>query len=470
MRINILTAFALTRFLEYNIRDVMMNQRAKRKPATSPISGSKLPALAMCLLLLVLVPAWLPACAMSALIAGEGHLLSDFRQVGLASEYTQYNDPWDYLGFVMSTSRPNYYTEGYGLVSYADNNPLLTQDRMWFKRVRRPSDFGTTYYTGDYLRNIPFGDYIAPDTLDQAMFNLKNQVSRTAIVLCHARSASGLTYGNHPFWFNHHGKTYTLMHNGNANYARAFMINKITAMNSELDWFHVHPSNHFANPNPWQWVDSEVMFHFIMSHIMANRDNTEAGIVAAMQELRSYLDTLGRGVYNYVLSDGEKLYAFRSTPTTGAYSQYKLSYKDGHGYYAIRTQPPSQGFVQLEAKELVILSRNEAPRHLRIDEIEAPDTQNNESTEEEISISLSPNPTTQNGILRVSIIGDLPKSTNFTYELYNTRGQLLQKTDKDQIADHNARTIQLGKLASGVYFLRVRTDTLSQTKRFTVVK
>lgn len=448
----------------------MIKKPVSQKPGGFLFSGSILPLAALWLIVWVLLPKGLPACSMSALIAGEGHFLSDFRQTGMATDYSHYNDPWDYLGMVISTSRPDYYSEGYGLVSYAENTPRLGQERKWFKRVRRPSDFGNTYYTGTYLRNIPVGASVAPDTLDRAMFSLKNRVSSSVIALCHARSASGLTYGNHPFWFNHLGRTYTLMHNGNANTARAFMINRITAQNSELDWFHIHPSNYFENPNPWQWVDSEVLFHFIMSHIMQNNNNTEVGIIKAMRELNQYLSTPGWGVYNYIMSDGEKLYAFRSTPTAGAYSHYQLSYKDGHGYYGIRTQTPGQGFVQLQAKELVILSRNEEPRHIRISDSPRPETEEPDNEEENISITLSPNPIAQNGILQISIIGDLPKNSYLTYELYNSRGQLLQKAEKAQLTGANALAIQLGKLASGVYFLKVRTDTLSQTKRFTVVK
>ncbi len=417
-----------------------------------------------------LAVAVLPACAMSAVIATEGNCLAEFPQQGSGNQYSQYNDPWDYLGFVMANSRPSTNSDGYGVVGYTGDSYQLEEQHKWFKRVVRPADFDAVYYTGSFVRQGLL-DYSYPlDVLDLAMFQMKNPSQDIAIALCHARNATGVTLGNHPFWFNYNGRTYTLMHNGNANRARAFMINRITQMNSELDWFNVHRSNYFSDADPQFWVDSEVLLHFIMSHIIARQNDTRRGIITAMQDLRFYLDTVGWGVYNYIFSDGDKLYAFRSTPITGAYSHYQLSYKDSHGFYGIRTLAPGPGFIQLRAKELVEFSRSERPLHISVDTGQYfPEL--GSSPEPLISgLILSPNPLPRDYALSVTLIADLPKNPRTNVEIFNLRGQLLSRLEIDNMGGDNTIEFKPGNLPTGVYLLRVRNAGYSFYKRFSVVK
>jgi len=111
----------------------------------------------------------LSACAMSALIADQGHILADFTQTGLAMNYGEYNDPWDYFGFVMANSTASTNNDGYGIAAYRNDNAYIHPDSMWFKRVLSSGDLGQTYYTGKYLdpeyQNSSW-DY---DVLDLAM-------------------------------------------------------------------------------------------------------------------------------------------------------------------------------------------------------------------------------------------------------------------------------------------------------------
>ena len=99
-----------------------------------------------------LAVAVLPACAMSAVIATEGNCLAEFPQQGSGNQYSQYNDPWDYLGFVMANSRPSTNSDGYGVVGYTGDSYQLEEQHKWFKRVVRPADFDAVYYTGSFVR------------------------------------------------------------------------------------------------------------------------------------------------------------------------------------------------------------------------------------------------------------------------------------------------------------------------------
>lgn len=64
----------------------------------------------LAVLLLELVPGLgqtrLSACAMSALISVNGQALDQFPREGKALDFRDYNDPWDYFGFVMANSTP----------------------------------------------------------------------------------------------------------------------------------------------------------------------------------------------------------------------------------------------------------------------------------------------------------------------------------------------------------------------------
>lgn len=306
----------------------------------------------------------LSACAMSALIADQGHILADFTQTGLAMNYGEYNDPWDYFGFVMANSTATTNNDGYGIAAYRNGDAYVHPDSMWFKRVLSSVDLGQTYYTGRYLdpnyQNSSW-DY---DILDLAMNEIKTEADSAAIVLCHARNATGASMGNHPFWFQHNGKTYTFMHNGNSRSAKYYMINRINQMNPGVSWFSQNPSNYFNNPDATQWVDSELLFRYIMCHIIANQDDALAGLNNALKGISTYIDNVTHGVFNFIMSDGSRLYAFRSTPLTGTGSQYKLSYRDFPGQFqAIRTQIPSAGDIQLQLQELVVFSRDQSPMH-----------------------------------------------------------------------------------------------------------
>lgn len=416
--------------------------------------------LLLCLFYLAF-PASLSACAMSALIATDGHLLADFTPQGLPGSYYNYDDPWDYFGFVMANSHPYSNSDGYGVVAYPAISSRLQADDMWFKRVQVPDDFGNLYYTGEYFHGSLNSSSLRYDVMDRALQSIRDPANYATIVLAHVRNASGITLGNHPFWFHRGRRSYSFMHNGNASSARAFMISEISAMNSETDWFHIHPSNFFNDPDPLHWVDSEVLFHYVISHIIASGDDTTLGILNAMRGIRQYL---GSASYNFIMSDGEKLYAFRSS----ASNSYQLSYKQGPGWIGIRTQSPYPDEIKLRPQELVILSRGADPQHLLladyIDSIEAqPVTPNR--------VTLSPNPASSGGIITLTPVFSLGNGKNAALvEIFNMKGQLLKRSEIPDLSNGTPANLELGAMTSGIYFCRIRSGGYATTIRFSIVK
>ena len=437
--------------------------------------------LALCCLVLSLCVSALPACAMSAIISASNYTLDHFPQNGLSSAYAEYNDPWDYISFVMANSSEYTNEDGYGIVAYADGNPYLSPKRMWYKRVLESSDFGNVYYTGQYLQYSNQGAMWDFDILDSALFSLMNGENPSAIVMCHARNASGYTYGNHPFWFQYRGRTYTFMHNGNCNAARTFMINQIHEMNPDENWFVRYPSNYFRQTDPNLWVDTEVMFRYIMCYIVANQGDVLEGMGNALAGIREFTEDSRTGVYNFIMSDGDKLYAFRSTPLSGTNSGYRLSYKLFRDqFYGIRTQTPAEGDVELQPQELVIFSRNQNPchyPHIALDYIASPlmwqsSTPKNKLENLAAGIFSSPNPFIGSTTLRIKI----PSPARLMVQIYNTKGEAIWKT-QTQVHASGIATVQWNgtdnsgrRVAAGVYFIRAIVGAEISSGRIILLK
>ncbi|MDP2172311.1 MAG: FlgD immunoglobulin-like domain containing protein [Candidatus Cloacimonadaceae bacterium] len=452
--------------------------------AIFPIISGWSPAHPVCLLICCLLFSLsfmrLPACAMSAVISMQGYTLDDFPPEGLASEYWRYDDPWDYIGFVMANSSRWSNNDGYGIVAYRDNDSNLPTRNTWYKRVFDINDFGNVYYTGLYLKPENQGTNWDYDILDTALFSIRNEYEHPAIVLCHARNATGITYGNHPFWFQHRGRTFTFMHNGYCEAARHFMINRINQMNPE--WFARYPSNYFNEHNPLLWVDTEVLFHYIMSYVVISGNNFLAGIHNALSGIKPYLENPQTGVYNFIMSDGTNLYAFRSTPLTGANSYYRLSFKSFMDkFIAIRTQTPSAGDIVLRHQELVILTRNPKPQHF-------PDFTSaylgsaphdvggtgirNKLEDTSPTMLISPNPCTGSVTLQIN----LPSASTLVSTIYNIKGEAVWRAQLEIIAPGTATLIWDGtddhghKVSSGVYFVRTIVGSELLTGKIVLIK
>jgi len=419
----------------------------------------------------------MPACAMSALIALQRHSLDFYAPQDQPGKYWHYNDPWDYIGFVMANSNPYTNSDGYGIVAYSRNEPKLLADDMWYKRIRNIEDFNQVYYTGPYLYQGDQAGALEPDVLDNALSTIMEGFDHPAIVMCHARNASGVTYGNHPFTFDLGNRTYSLMHNGNCNNARTFMISRINQLYPNQDWFRLHPSNYFHSSDPRTWVDTEVLFSYIMCWITLTDGNTLSGLLHALDELKPYMLPPSGSVYNFILSDGDKLYAFRSSSHN---SSYRLSYRYfPDEFCAIRTQTPLPGDTELHAMELVVFSQSGKPQHYpeAIRDISISSAQDSSHalplsqacSADRPYISLDPYSH------EVYLHPALASTKQVTTHVYNLRGQQVTSTHQDftpggRIIIWDGRD-QSGKpVASGIYFLQYTIGTAHYTERVVFTK
>lgn len=435
-------------------------------------------ALVMLVYVLLMVNNRIHACAMSALIATNGNLLADFPAQGMIGDYWQYNDPWDYFSFVMANSTAYNNEDGYGSVAYSDGNPLLSNENQWYKRVYGGNDFGNVYYTGQHLAHGTYTVNWQPDVLDTALRAIRNRANRAVTVLNHARNATGNTLGNHPFQFEFHGRTYAFMHNGNANHARSFMISRVNEMNPEINWWISHPSDHFSLINPLQWVDSEVLFHYLMSYVISMDGNTTEAVLTALRDMGDYLGD-SRGTYNFIMSDGERLYAFRSTPISGVNSHYKLTFRNyDDRFWAIRTSYPAIGDTELKEMELLVIDRdNGATIHKLFDTSYSSATALTRMFQIKpqtpgLKISILANPVTSPALtLHVEFCNShlIPKASGVLHIL-NVKGQRVMDVSINNLSGTDIRFVDIGRLSNGVYLCRLKIGDLIATGRFTVFR
>jgi hypothetical protein len=138
---------------------------------------------------------------MSAVIATEGNCLAEFPQQGSEEISIRSTKTLGIIWvFVMANSRPSTNSDGYGVVG------LLVIVINWKSSINGSRGWCgqqilTRYIIPDLSSAKVLLDYSYPlDVLDLAMFQMKNPSQDIAIALCHARNATGVTLGNHPFW------------------------------------------------------------------------------------------------------------------------------------------------------------------------------------------------------------------------------------------------------------------------------
>ena len=313
-------------------------------------------------LLLGSVYGYVYACDMSAMIVRNNHSFSSVFHTPDNQAFSNYNDPRDYFAFVMDRSNQNINNDGYGILYYSNGSNHLDTDNYWYKYLSNAYQANQVYYTGNY-----FNPDNQADIFDEAMGRILNDDANAAIVMCHARNSSSNPFapGNHPFLMDVGGQTYSFMHNGGISpAARTFMINETNAISNH--WFSSHSPNYPNFPNadsPAYWIDSEVIFNYLMCHIVSNNLNVLSGMQRALRKLEPYMK-LSTNTVNFVFSDGQSLYAFRSTPLTGINCNYKLSYKlVGNVFYGIRTGQLTSGETEIKQYEMVVLSRDRKPEN-----------------------------------------------------------------------------------------------------------
>jgi len=264
-------------------------------------------------------------CDFMALVSQEGTWICDLDD-GNEDQYQNYADAGDYFQFLKNNSEDEPgNNDGYGVIYY-NKNP-------WLKASQRFHQVGEdTYYTQGM---DPEWQPVWQLEMDFAMVAIIDQCSNQArMVMGHDRAGTGGD-GNHPFWFDWKGKTYTFMHNGSiGDPLKAALLDELYYAGWFLDPTHV--SNWYGDTtypiNYGTWIDSEVLFHYIMYYVIQKHGRVAESIYEALSQDDLFDEFYVHGyVLNFVLSDGEGLYLFKSSPN---YSGYRMSYKFYESGYA----------------------------------------------------------------------------------------------------------------------------------------
>ncbi|MDO9578310.1 MAG: T9SS type A sorting domain-containing protein [Candidatus Cloacimonadales bacterium] len=358
----------------------------------------------MIILLMFCVSVVFADCDMMAMIAKEGETISDIPVI-----MGGFNDPIDYFNFIRERSGSEYNShvgttktndDGYGFIYYEENNFIIPYNpdnifdptnQAWYLHGESgyyyhgtTLDFTPSYYL--YNRPLNIAESMIMNNANYSIYPnyttmQDNDDAEAVIVFGHARQGIHGT-GNHPFRFEYNNRTYTLMHNGGLDDDFIDALETYLPTLENGYWFINHPSNWVNDPPPEPGelpgvlVDTELLFHYIMSFIISSGDvnigiqqaltQTDIGGVNILDkikapdqvydkelELDSYIN-----VINFILSDGEALYVFRNSPDNDLW--HDLSYKDNGDFYSVKTVSNETG-TYISQNNLMKFTRDEDP-------------------------------------------------------------------------------------------------------------
>lgn len=278
-----------------------------------------------------------------------------------------------------------------------------------------------------------------------------------------ATSGSNSIPNPHPWMFYADGISYSLIHNGTV--SKDVLYDLITDNGSDLSWLEEHEPQTFGSGD-WKgdgWasvVDSELVLLYIMKHIHYGND-----LISGLQN--SLINILGQGVnahqLNMIFSEGENLYVFGGTNG--------LSIAESSEHYAVMTQPPndtSLEWIGLDQEELVILNASGISRH--------PDFTASISGEKDDPVipdklmvdPAYPNPFNGSISFRLTSMGQSQVSVT----IFSITGKKIEKFRVDNIGIQGQEITWSPRedIATGTYFINVRTKNISRTQKILYIK
>ena len=278
-----------------------------------------------------------------------------------------------------------------------------------------------------------------------------------------ATSGSNSIPNPHPWMFYADGISYSLIHNGTV--SKDVLYDLITDNGSDLSWLEEHEPQTFGSGD-WKgdgWasvVDSELVLLYIMKHIHYGND-----LISGLQN--SLINILGQGVnahqLNMIFSEGENLYVFGGSNG--------LSIAESSEHYAVMTQPPndtSLEWIGLDQEELVILNASGISRH--------PDFTASISGEKDDPVipdklmvdPAYPNPFNGSISFRLTSMGQSQVSVT----IFSITGKKIEKFRVDNIGIQGQEITWSPRedIATGTYFINVRTKNISRTQKILYIK
>jgi len=195
-----------------------------------------------------------------------------------------------------------------------------------FKKFAKnnPDGWGIGWYENNSPRVFKQG--ISAEDKKSQLPNLSKEVI-SKIIIAHVRKgtkASPSEKNSHPFQY----KNWIFAHNGSV----------------DRDYLNSLLRNEYGNELKGE-TDSEVYFYWILQCVEESKDVIE-GIKKAIDKVTSK----SYSGLNFLLSDGECLYAFR----------YSSSFKDYYSLWLLKREPSESGLLEVESKETKALLRSKS--------------------------------------------------------------------------------------------------------------
>ncbi len=291
-------------------------------------------------------------CDMAAMISEAGYNIA-WRD----STYTGINgldEQYDFIEFLENYSdSAGSNLDGYGLAYY-----------------KHEAVFGDTIYAED-LRYYDVCYELFPEAMDTMHDIIIADTSDVAIVMGHLRNGTG-ALGNHPFTLQleDDDHVYTFIHNGGIQ-SDFQERERIFSFLDNVNWFNDYVSNWNGSPGSEEgWIDSELLFHFIMYHIRERGHipglgyDTFGGIKDAFlsnifsEEYAFWEHFEGdqdNNIINFILSDGENIYAYKNSESDDEDHNLEYKYNENEHNWIIKTQHNSL-YTQIATCDLIIFT------------------------------------------------------------------------------------------------------------------
>lgn len=279
-------------------------------------------------------------CDMAAMISEAGYNLA-WRD----STSSSFDEQYDLIKFLETRSTSGTNPDGYGLLYYENDG---TFGDIWHE---------TETYDDE------------PGEMDEAHDVFIADSSDVKIIMGHDRHGT-VGNGNHPFTLQLEGDdhVYSFMHNGGIQTGYDEK-GDIYYFLDDNDWFDDYSSNWTQSTDPDNWIDSELLFHYIMYFIRETGNmpgigyDTYGGICDAL--LSNLPDTTtpvfqyfaGTQIYNtinFILTDGEKLFVYRNSEVN--YLDHNLSYEYNSSTHNYHVKTQNTDGTQMVQHSLLILS------------------------------------------------------------------------------------------------------------------
>jgi len=335
-------------------------------------------------------------------------VLVDQSSAGLAQRTAEIAPTLDFLA--AQSSPPN--NDGYGIVAYGHSFTLEDGQRFHATGQR-------TVWRGHNDSGV----------MDSAFAAIADPHYQARLVLGHVRNGSG-GWGSHPFTVERLGRTYSFQHNGDLTDGTSLALKEALLHGLEQSGSLQPPdfagSNWLGQPGDVaSWIDSELLFLYLMWHIDAAGGDLLEGLRAALREEDWYgfnvqadirgADSLANpaSVINFALSDGESVVVYKNARDGDP--NHQLAWRmQGEGLVAVKTEHDLD-FTALRQHEALLIPSQGAPQLVADVYAEDPAVLPTRLG----LLSASPNPFNPRCVLHFQ----LPEAGEVSVAIYNLQGQ-----------------------------------------------